>query len=47
MEKEYHKLTIKPINPDINVIEDPVDDFHKLTSKTNTLTVSHREQPRQ
>ena len=47
MEKEYHKLTIKPINPDINVIEDSQGDCHRLTSKTNTLTVSHREQPSQ
>ena len=45
MWKEYHKLTIKPVNPDINIIEDPTGDCHRLTSKTNTLTVSHREQP--
>ena len=45
MEKEYHKLTIKPVNPDINVIEYLTGDCHRLTSRTNTLTVSHREQP--
>ena len=38
MEKEYHKLTIKPVNPDINIIEDPTVDCHKLTSKTNNTT---------
>jgi hypothetical protein len=45
MEKEYHRLTIRPISNDVNVHEDPADDYNVLTTKTNTLNVTHRSQP--